>query len=211
MFLYRIIQMYSVAPFISQVELEPMTDALHYEAGQYIQVIHEDGEVSPLSIACAPNAANKLEFQLYHPPENLKAQDLLTMAKEQGIWLLEGPFGTCTSSRLQNKPIVFFAYGTGFAPIKAVIEELLKNGHSEAIDLYWYTPHFYLLNLIKEWVEENKQVRFFPLLTPQADVFKGNSVSSQAYVAGPSSLVRELYQNWLALGFQKEFFFSDLL
>src|SRR5207245_279754 len=99
---------------------------------------HPDQNVSPLSIACAPNKDALLEFHLFHPAENTKAQDLMRMATQEKLWLIGGPFGRCKVSSLRRDiPTIFIASGTGLASIKAVVEELLRSHDYPPICLYW--------------------------------------------------------------------------
>ena len=201
-----------------------------YAAGQYVEVVHKDRCVSPLSIACAPTALANLEFHLFHPVENHKAQDLLRIAQAEKTWSLRGPYGSCTVNRLHpQKPIIFLARGTGFAPIKAVIEALfISPGRCPAIHLYWSVSRredFYLTDLLEKWKTEFPNFIFTPVLTrefsPKApagspllhDIVLRDYLdlsAYQVYASGPRPLVNAAFYAFQKHGLQQTFFYSDV-
>lgn len=217
--LYQVINVQLLTEHVSQIFLQPSHSVkLVYVAGQYIEVIHEHHAPSPLSIACIPNPAGILEFHLFHPHENRRAHDLLQMAQEDKRWHLSGPFGHSTVAQLQkNKPIIFLASGTGFAPIKAVIEALIASESCPMMQLYWSlrTPkESYLTPLIEQW-----QLPFTPVYTkkmgidaaPQAILSDHPDLSSyQIYASGPRPLIHTALSLFLQHGLKREWFYSDM-
>jgi NAD(P)H-flavin reductase len=223
-FNYQIKSICSLAKNVAQIFLTPESSRIHYEAGQYVHVIHADQSFSPLSIACTPNLNGELEFHLYHSSENKKANDLLHMARDKKIWQIAGPYGTRTISILQpDLTIIFLAKGTGFASIKAIIEEkitTMKNKFSA--DLFWSIPKacdFYLLNLIENWKSQCKDFTFTPLFTKEASYTLSQAISAaysnlshcQVYASGSLTFVDSAFNGLKKQGLKKEFFYSDLL
>lgn len=205
---------------IAQIGVKPQT-VFTYEPGQYIEVVHSE-QHAYLSIANAPHD-NQLEFHLFHAASNAKAQTLLQLAQHKKQWIIKGPYGTCTAKHLnKRKPIIFLARGTGFAPIKAVIEALLAQQTTMPIYLYWSVKtkvDLYLLNVIEAWEKQNNQFHFSPILTeetgshiPPSVILKQHPDLSnyQVYVSGPKPLVMTAYHDFSSQGLQREWFFSDI-
>jgi CDP-4-dehydro-6-deoxyglucose reductase len=57
--------------------------------------------------------------------------------KEKDILRMEGPFGSFFLRETSDKPMVLLASGTGFAPIKALIEHMEFKGITRPAVLYW--------------------------------------------------------------------------
>lgn len=228
-FTYQIIETNTLAANVSQIILSPMHKPLSYEAGQYAHVYHQDLSFSPLSIACAPKDNNLLEFHLFHSPQNFKAQEILQIAHQKKTWQLSGPYGVCTASRLLkvNKPIIFVARGTGFAPIKAVIEVLTAFPHCPPMHLYWSaatTEDFYLTELISTSVKQGNfsytqvltsqrsdQIHFLPHPLQEKILQDHKDLSRhQVYVGGSRPLVHAIFQALHEAGMYKELFYSDV-
>lgn len=226
---YEIDSIETLAGSISKLILRPSKlDRISYVAGQYIKVMHNK-MVSPLSIANAPNEQGTLEFHLFHPAHNLQAQDLLKSAQHHQEWQLTGPFGRCTVTRLHpERPIIFLARGTGFAPIKAVIEALTKERHYPPLHLYWRMAHesdFYMESLLKNWQDHLSRFRYtfvvfkeenpkertkFDLLQKTVLRDYPNLQDAQVYASGPASLIYSAVSEFEEHGLPREFFYSDV-
>ncbi len=212
---------------ISQILLKPTSfPSLSYQAGQYVNVLHQDQAVSPLSIACAPNPESTLEFHLFHPPKNLLAQDLMRIAQQEKIWRLTGPYGRCTIERIHtDKPIIFLARGTGFAPVKAVIEALMKVPLYPPMTLYWsaaQSSYLYLTDLLEKWKTVVPDFAYFPVCldahaaTPAGlleTVLKNHPdiAKYQIYASGSQAFVYNLFAELHYHGVEMEYFYSDVL
>lgn len=227
---YQIVSIQSLTDTVSQLVLQPAEDAVAYEAGQYVEVVHSDGHVSPLSIACAPNKKQFLEFHLYHPSNNPTAQELLKMAQISKRWIIRGPLGQCTVSRLSmTKPIIFLARGTGFAPIKAIIEACLSLPSYPSLHLYWSVPRqsdLYLLDEIERW-KTHPQLTFMPVFTKEFENKEHTTMTSshlleevvkrhhtqleesQVYACGSAKLIQALFDAMQKLGLPRNQFYSD--
>lgn len=110
---------------------------IDYQAGQYLQLI-SDGEAYSYSIANAPLGSHRYELHIRHSRDNQNNQKLLAAMKKQGEVLLHIPLGDCVVNKLiQKKPIIFIAAGSGFAPIKAMLEQLFADSDDRLLKLYW--------------------------------------------------------------------------
>lgn len=222
-FSYSVIQHRLLTDNISQIFLQATQDhSFLYEAGQYINVIHSHGEQSPLSIACAPNH-HALEFHLFHPVENTKAQELLQWAQRNQTWTFTGPFGACTLKQIHPaKSLIFIADGTGFAPIKAMIESLLT--FSCPMHLYWSMPKqedFYLPELILQWKKILPHFKFTPIIVEANEKLVhvhdiilqdyADLSQHQVYASGPKRLIQTAFHAFQQQGLPQAFFYSDML
>jgi len=216
---------------VAQIFLQTKsTTPLHYEAGQYIKVVHPDQSTSPFSIANAPQDLSKIELHLLVLKENSKAMDILRQVKEKKVLTLRGPYGQGTPSRLaEKKPLIFIARGTGFSPIKSLMEALIQQPEYPPIHFYWSAPGWrdlYLRELINEWVQTVRDFHFTAVLTreflPMEKVVKYGPVpelvlqdypdlsSHQVYVSGPETMVYSALSAFQQRGLPRESFYSDV-
>jgi CDP-4-dehydro-6-deoxyglucose reductase, E3 len=118
----------------------PATDRFQYHAGQYIEFILRDNSRRSYSMANAPTNQGEppsIELHLRHMPGGKFTDHVFGAMKEKEILRMEGPFGTFFLREDSSKPIVLLASGTGFAPIKAIIEHMQHTGIDRDAVLYW--------------------------------------------------------------------------
>ena len=116
----------------------PANLKFQYFAGQYIEFILKDGARRSYSMANAPELVDGgLELHIRHMPGGKFTDHLFGAMKEKEILRMEGPFGSFFLREDSAKPIVLLASGTGFAPIKAIIEHLQSSGVERPALLYW--------------------------------------------------------------------------
>ncbi len=118
----------------------PANDSLQYRAGQYIEFILRDGQRRSYSMANAPEVQTGkpgIELHIRHMPGGLFTDHVFGAMKEKEILRLEGPFGSFFLREESRKPIVLLASGTGFAPVKAIIEHMRLKGIDRPASLYW--------------------------------------------------------------------------
>ena len=109
----------------------PANDPLHYRAGQYIEFILRDGARRSYSMANAPHTQGdkpRIELHIRHMPGGKFTDHVFSAMKEKDILRVEGPFGSFFLREDSDKPMVLLASGTGFAPIKAIIEHMQLKG-----------------------------------------------------------------------------------
>ncbi|MBH9553787.1 CDP-6-deoxy-delta-3,4-glucoseen reductase [Inhella gelatinilytica] len=116
----------------------PANQSFQYHAGQYLEFILRDGSRRAYSMATAPGALeNQVDLHIRHMPGGKFTDHAFSALKERDILRAEGPFGSFFLRKDSNKPMVFLASGTGFAPIKALIEQLEREGNARPVTLYW--------------------------------------------------------------------------
>ena len=133
------------APGVAVMTLQlPATATFKYRAGQYVEFILKDGARRSYSMATAPEQLGSppvIELHLRHMPGGKFTDHVFGAMKEKDILRVEGPLGSFFLRDDSDKPIVLLASGTGFAPIKAIIEHMRAKGSTRPAVLYWGCRH----------------------------------------------------------------------
>ena len=225
-FSYSVSDVFPLARHVSGLLLEApvASPVMSYQAGQYIKVIHPDGSESPLSIAALPANLQRIELHLSHAPGNHSAQEILAMVKTERALTFTGAYGVCTVLRFAvDKPLIFFVRGTGFAPVKAMLEAMALCHDRRALHLYWgvATPDdFYLLDLIHGWEKHFANFRFTPKVSRSADQHQLHHAvlhdypdlsHVDVYASGGMEMVVSALEVFQRHGLERERFYSDVL
>ncbi|HSW08283.1 CDP-6-deoxy-delta-3,4-glucoseen reductase [Aquabacterium sp.] len=137
----RVISIERAAPDVAVLTLQlPANQSFQYHAGQYIEFLLRDGARRSYSMANAPGRLNDppaIELHLRHMPGGLFTDHVFGAMKAKEILRIEGPFGSFYLREESRKPIVLLASGTGFAPIKAIVERMQDLGLTRPTALYW--------------------------------------------------------------------------
>lgn len=163
----RVQKMERVAPDVMVLHVRlPASERLQFLAGQYIDILMKDGKRRSLSMANAPHNDAHLELHLrnYGGPFSIYVFNRL---KEKDILRFEGPLGTFFLREDSDKPIILLASGTGFAPIKGIIEHALFKGIKRHVTLYWggrVRSDLYMHALAERWEREHG-IRYVPVLS----------------------------------------------
>jgi CDP-4-dehydro-6-deoxyglucose reductase len=217
----------------AQVEhIKPLTDSvmhlilaperyIDYAAGQYLQIL-VDEEALCYSIANAPLGSHKYELHIRHTAENHHNQRLFREIKERGEVQLRVPYGGCTVDALEpSRPIIFIAGGTGFAPVNAMIEQLLIAADTRTFELYWGArskSDVYLNESIINWHAHIERFQHYSLVTSeQKDGLlsallarhQGTLGQWQFVLSGPFDMVYSIRDSLLAEGVPQTQLFSD--
>jgi CDP-4-dehydro-6-deoxyglucose reductase, E3 len=129
------------APDVAILQMQlPANDRLEYHAGQYVEFILRDGSRRSYSMANAPHTQLDkpgIELHLRHLPGGKFTDHVFGALKERDILRMEGPFGSFFLREDSDKPMILLASGTGFAPIKAIIEQMQFKKIQRPAQLYW--------------------------------------------------------------------------
>jgi CDP-4-dehydro-6-deoxyglucose reductase, E3 len=169
----RIASIERVAPDVAILKLQlPANERLQYLAGQFVELIMRDGTRRSYSMAGAPHLADQVELHVRHMPGGRFTDALFGASqppiKERDILRFEGPLGTFFLREDSVKPIVLLASGTGFAPIKALVEHAAAKGIARPMTLYWggRRPHdLYMSALCERWAAEIAHFRYVPVVS----------------------------------------------
>jgi len=150
----------------------PAAERFQFLAGQYIEFLLKDGQRRAYSIANAPEQEGPLELHIRHLPGGLFTDFVFGAStpalKEKDILRFEGPLGSFFLREDSKKPIIFVAAGTGFAPIKSIIEQMQAKEICRPIHLYWggRRPNdLYLDDLCKNWANELPDFQYIPVIS----------------------------------------------
>jgi CDP-4-dehydro-6-deoxyglucose reductase, E3 len=146
----------------------PANDAMRYHAGQYIEFIMRDGARRSYSMANAPHNGPGVELHIRHMPGGKFTDHVFTAMKEKEILRVEGPFGSFFLREDSDKPMILLASGTGFAPIKAVIEHMQSKGINRPAVLYWggrRPEDLYLDDWVRARLVEMPQLQYVPVIS----------------------------------------------
>jgi CDP-4-dehydro-6-deoxyglucose reductase len=163
----RVQKIERVAPDVVMLYVKlPATERLQFLAGQYIDILMKDGKRRSLSMANAPHDDALLELHLrnYGGPFS---DYVFHRMKEKDILRFEGPLGTFFLREDSDKPIILLASGTGFAPIKAIVEHALFKGIKRPTALYWggrARSDLYMNALAETW-QRDHGIRYVPVLS----------------------------------------------
>ena len=138
----RVISLDKASHDVMVVKLQlPANDVMKFHAGQYIDFLLRDGDRRSYSMANAPHTlvegAPAIELHIRHMPGGKFTDHVFGAMKEKEIQRIEGPQGSFFLREDSDKPLVFLASGTGFAPIKAILEHMQHKGITRPVTLYW--------------------------------------------------------------------------
>jgi CDP-4-dehydro-6-deoxyglucose reductase, E3 len=146
----------------------PANERLQFLAGQYLEFLLRDGSRRSFSIANPPHDDELLQLHVRHVPGGHFTDHVFGKMKERDILRFEGPHGTFFLREDSDKPIVLVASGTGFAPIKSVIEHALAEEVRRPMTLYWggrRPKDLYLNQLPVKWAAEHPGFRYVPVIS----------------------------------------------
>ena len=173
----------SEAVAILKVQL-PATERFQFLAGQYLEFLLKDGHRRAYSIANAPDQEGPMELHIRHLPGGLFTDFVFgakePALKEKDILRFEGPLGSFFLREDSKKPIIFVAAGTGFAPIKSIVEQMQSKKIQRPIHLYWggrRPSDLYLDTLCQSWAKEIPEFKYIPVISDAlpADQWSGRT------------------------------------
>jgi len=158
----------------------PESIRLQFLAGQYIDIILNDGRRRSFSIANAPHADALIELHIRHIDGGRFTTELFEHLHDNDIFRIEGPLGSFFLRDNSARPVIFMAGGTGFAPVKGIIEDTLARGIPRSMHLYWGVrsrEDLYLHDLAQAWAQRYSHIRYTPVLSDPkpADDWRGRT------------------------------------
>lgn len=208
----------------------PSTERLQFRAGQYIEFLLKDGKRRAFSLANAPHEDNVLELHLRLISGGQFTEYVFNEMPDKAILRIEAPFGSFFLREDSSKPIIMVAGGTGFAPIKGIIEHMLHNNIQRNITLYWGAhtlQDLYMPALPEAWAAEYPHIKFIPVLSDpiaennwqgrtgyvhQAvlDDFTATGLADyEVYCCGAPGMVEVAHASFVQAGLADDAFFSD--
>lgn len=225
----RVVKKEFLAPDVVRLYLKlPSAERLQFLAGQYVDFILQDGRHRSFSLANAPHDDQFLELHLRHVEGGEFTEHVFERMKEKDMVRIEGPHGDFYLREDSARPMIFVAGGTGFAPIKGIIEHAFAAGINRPIYFYWGARakvDLYLDALPRAWVEAHAQFHYTPILSapPAGEEWHGRTgyvheavardfpdlSGYDIYAAGPPAMVRAARDAFVARGLPATQFYSD--
>jgi len=225
----RVAKKESLAPDVIRLFLKlPAAQRLQFLAGQYIDFLLPDGRHRSFSLANAPHDDEYIELHIRHVEKGEFTEYVFDYMKEKSMVRIEGPHGDFYLREDSPRPMLFVAGGTGFAPIKGIIEHAFAAGETRPMHLYWGARakvDLYLDSLPQQWLREYANFQYTTVLSAPAaeDHWQGHTgfvhevmvtdypdlSGYDVYAAGPPAMVRATRDACVANGLPPEQFFSD--
>lgn len=231
----RVTRLTRAAPDVMVLRLQlPANNSFNFRAGQYIEFILKDGLRRSYSMANAPHAVKEagpegIELHIRHMPGGLFTDQVFTTLKEKDILRVEGPFGTFFLREDSERPVVLLGSGTGFAPLKAIIEHMRHAGITRPTALYWGCRNkadLYLHDWACEQAAELPWLTYVPVLSDSLpdDQWTGRTgfvhhavmadmpdlSQHEVYACGAPIMVQSAHQDFVAQAqLPDEYFYAD--
>lgn len=165
----RVQRLTRAAPDVMIIEAKlPASEAFRFRAGQYVDFLLADGRRRSFSIANAPHQGDHMELHVRLVPGGQFTEHVFGGLKERDILRFEGPLGSFGLHEDSARPIVLIAGGTGFAPIKSIVEHAIHIGLERPINLYWGARNragLYMDDLAHSWETALPGFRYIPVLS----------------------------------------------
>jgi CDP-4-dehydro-6-deoxyglucose reductase len=210
----------------------PANQNLQYRAGQYVEFILRDGARRSYSMANAPGNLGSppaIELHIRHMPGGVFTDHVFGVMKEKDILRMEGPFGSFFLREESDKPMVLLASGTGFAPIKAIVEQMRLKASTRTAVLYWgcrRKADLYQHDWCVQMAAEMPNLRYVPVLSEPLpeDAWTGrtgfvhqavmhdhpNLMNHQVYACGVPIMVESAQRDFvLKSGLPDDEFYAD--
>lgn len=204
----------------------PENQRLQFFAGQYLDFLLKDGRKRAFSIANAPHDDDYIELHVRHVPGGEFTDYVFESMQEKTILRIQAPLGTFILREASTRPMIFVGGGTGFAPIKGILEHAFHIGIANPMHLYWgvrASRDLYLPLLPQQWASEHANLTYTPVLSePDADWQGRTGFVHEAvvadhpdmsgfdvYLSGPPAMVNAGRDAFLARGLTMDHLFSD--
>lgn len=193
----------------------PRTKRLQFLAGQSVTLEAGNGAEAEYPVASCPCDDRNLQFHVRRARGNRLADYVFKKLKSGDIVSLTGPQGNFTLNETSTRSLIFIAHGTGFAPIKSLIEHAMARDTAELFHLYWTADDrgHYLNNLCRSWSDALDNFQYTALTAPankSAPVWNRLAQDHpdlsgfDVYVAGPEPFVKTARQRLTELGLPED-------
>ncbi len=205
----------------------PSSERLQFLPGQYIDFLLKDGKRRSFSLANAPEEDALLELHVRYVPGGFFTEHVFHSMKVKDIMRIQGPLGSFFL-RESDKPAIFVAGGTGFAPIKSILTHAFHQGVKRQMVLYWGARHvrdLYMPQLPARWQTEQDHFTFIPVIVEPLpeEHWTGRTghvheavladfadlAGYQVYACGAPAMVAAARRDFIARGLPPEEFYSD--
>ncbi len=226
----RVIEKTLMAPDVMRIRLKlPEAQRLQFLAGQYLEILAPGGKRRAFSIASPPQSEDIIELHIRHVEGGGYTSGVFNELKERDILRFEAPLGTFfVRNDKTDRPLLMVGGGTGFAPLKSMIESLLSDGDTRPLHLVWGAAtqaELYLHEQVKQWERDNAHIQYTSALAATGggkgtDSFTGlvheavldaypDLSAFDIYISGPPAMVETGRKAFLENGAEKRRIFFD--
>jgi NAD(P)H-flavin reductase len=215
-----------LAPEVIRLVLAlPPGQHVDFRAGQYIDIVLDDGAKRAFSFANAPGPDPRIELHVRRIPGGRFTTHVFERMKVGDTLRFEGPLGEFTL-RDGTQPILFVAGATGFAPVKSIVEDAFARGVQRPMQLYWGVrkpSDLYAVDLVRRWQREHPNFRAELVLSEPDPAWAGRRglvheamladhpdlSGHEVYVCGSVRMVQAAVPDFIAHGLGDDACFSD--
>lgn len=226
----RVVGLTPLAHDVMEIRIQlPQNQRFRYLPGQYIDLLTRDGRRRAFSIANAPNDEGVLELHVRRVPDGYLTNYVFEGMRERDLLRFQGPLGTFFLRDGDDpRPLIFVAGGTGFAPIKAILERAFEEGIQRPMHLFWGVrgvTDLYLRELAESWQRQYDFFEFTPVLSEpgEEDDWSGETgwvheaairrypdlSGFQVYASGPPPMIEALRTLFPEHGLPEDQLFFD--
>lgn len=230
MFPARVIDKEFLAPDVVRLRLKlPAAQRLQFLAGQYVDALISEGRRRAFSIASSPSLEDEIELHVRHVDGGDFTGWVFDQLTERDILRMEGPLGTFfVRNDKPERPMIMMGGGTGFAPLKAMVENLIEHGDRREIHFYWgarNSEELYLDELPRKWAVEHDHIHYRSAVSgpgagPAADRYAGfvheavledhpELSGFDVYMSGPPAMIETARKAFLKRGLPEDRLFFD--
>lgn len=227
----RVVKMDRVAHDVMVLSLKlPQTERFKFLAGQYIDILLRNGQRRSFSLGNPPQQDDVLEIHVRQVPNGSFTKHVFTEMKEKDLLRFRGPLGIffLRTDETPVRPIVLIAGGTGFAPIKAIVQDVIARGIDRPMHLYWGVRarrDLYMHDLALGFERALPHFRYTPVLSePQPqDAWRGRTGWVHAavladypdlsgvdvYASGPPPMIEAIRASFLRHNLREDRLYYD--
>ena len=226
----RVTEKTQLTPDVMRIKIKlPNAQRLQFLAGQYLEILLPEGKRRAFSIASPPQSEDEIELHIRHVDGGGFTGWVFDEMKERDILRLEAPLGNFFIRNDElDRPMILMGGGTGFAPLKSMIEDLLAQCDKRSLHLFWGASNhadLYMHEQAKLWAEQNEHVQYSSALLEAGDAastgsfngFVHHAVLQQysdlanfdIYMSGPPAMIDASRDAFLENGAEKRRIFFD--
>jgi CDP-4-dehydro-6-deoxyglucose reductase len=169
----RVVRLERLVHDVMAVHLRlPQSERLQFLAGQYIDILLRGGARRSFSLANAPHDDELLQIHVRRVPGGQFSDHVFSGMKERELLRLQGPYGIFFLRNDGERPILLMAGGTGFAPIKSIVEHALAKRDPRPMHLFWGARRerdLYMHELALSWANTYANFHYTPVLSESVD------------------------------------------
>jgi CDP-4-dehydro-6-deoxyglucose reductase len=226
----RVERIESLAPDVRALFLRlPAAEHFQYLAGQYLDIMLPHNRRRSFSIACAPREDGLIELHVRRVASGEFTEQVFGGMQPKTLLRIEGPLGQFWFRENSPRPVVMIGGGTGYAPLRAMLQQLLERGDRRPLHLYWGAQSkadLYENAKLREWCARFPNFQFTPVLSNPKPTDEWNGrvgwvhsamledygaklAGLDVYASGPPAMVEAIRSELIGRGLPKQQLFFD--